>query len=85
MTQKPTHELKLGRVKAVIWKNDTTNGARYNAVFSKLYRVPESERKEDDNGWRESSSFSRDDISLLMKVADLTHLWMYTQNGKTDS
>lgn len=83
MTQKPTHELKLGRVKAVIWKNDTTNGARYNAVFAKLYRVQESEREEGDSGWRESSSFSRDDIPLLRKVADLTYQWMYEQNGKS--
>ena len=29
--QKPVHEIRLGRIKATIWENETENGTRYNA------------------------------------------------------
>ncbi len=78
--QKPKHEIRLGRVKAVIWENETTNGIRYNATFARLYRLAEEDRGKGDTGWRETSSFGRDDLPLIEKVASLAHLWMYSQN-----
>ena len=36
---KPTHEVRLGMIKAAIWKNDTENGGvRYNANFQRIYK-----------------------------------------------
>ena len=35
---KPVHEVRLGRVRAAIWENETSNGARHNVTFSRLYR-----------------------------------------------
>lgn len=77
--QKPKHEIRLGRVKATIWENDNAVGMRYNTTFARIYRLKEEERSQGDKGWRETSSFGRDDLSLLMKVADMAHTWAYTR------
>ena len=67
--QKPVEEIRVGRVRAAIWENETKNGARHNVTFSRLYR--------DDNGdWHDSTSFGRDDLLLLSKVADRAHSWI---------
>ena len=39
---KPVHELRLGRIKAAIWANETDNGIRHNVTLSRLYK-PEGE------------------------------------------
>ena len=35
--QKPIDEVRIGRVKATIWKNGTEDAPRYNVTFSRLY------------------------------------------------
>jgi len=83
--KKPANELRLGRLKAVIWSNDTENGERYNVQFKRIYRIDEAERGKKDNGWRESDSFGREDILLLAKLADQAHTWMYEQTAQTQT
>ena len=68
---KPVHEVRIGSVKAAIWKNDSEKGIRYNATFERLF-------KEGDQ-WKSSSSFSRDDLLTLAKVADQAHSWIHDQ------
>ena len=70
--EKPAHELRLGAIKATIWKNETTSGARYNTTFTRLYR--------DENEWKSTGSFGRDDLLVLGKVADRVHSWICEQN-----
>ena len=72
MAKRPIHEVRMGRVRAAIWENDTQNGTRYNVTFSRLYR--------EDDKWKDSSSFGRDDLPLLGKVADQVHSWIYQQS-----
>ena len=70
---KPVHEIKIGRLVAAIWRNEIEGGAiRHNVTFSRLYK-PEGEQ------WRNSSSFGRDDLLLLGKLADQVHSWIYDQ------
>jgi len=69
--QKPVHEVRLGFIKAAIWRNETDNGARYNATFSRLYK--------DGEDWKSTDSFGRDDLLLLGKVADQAHSWICEQ------
>jgi hypothetical protein len=69
---KPVHEVRLGRIKATLWLNETENGPRHNVCLSRLYK--------DDDGWKDSGSFGRDDLLLLAKVVDLTHTWICQQN-----
>ena len=74
--KRPVHELRLGRIRAAVWENSTQNGTRYNVTISRLYK--------DGDDWKDSTSFGRDDLPLLAKVADLTHTWIFEQSGATN-
>ena len=69
---KPIHEVRLGHIKAAVWKNETETGVRYNATFSRLYK--------DGDSWKSTDSFGRDDLLLLGKVADQAHSWIFNQS-----
>jgi hypothetical protein len=81
MAKKPVHEVRLGRIKAAIWENEAQNGSLYNVTFSRLY-------KDEADQWSDSTSFGRDDLPLLAKVADMAHTWIFQQkqesNGSKD-
>ena len=75
--KRPVHEIRLGRVKAAIWENDTKDGIRHNISLSRIYK--------DGNQWRDSTSFGRDDLPLVMKVSDMAHTWVYENaNSRSD-
>lgn len=80
---KPVHEVRLGRIKAAIWANETDNGVRHNVTITRLYKEGEE--------WRTSTSFGREELPLVAKVADLAHTWIYQQgqesngNGSNDN
>jgi hypothetical protein len=67
---KPVHEFRLGRIRAAIWLNDTESGPRYNVQISRLY-------KDKADKWKDSTSFGREDLPLVAKVADLAMVWIY--------
>jgi hypothetical protein len=71
--KRPVHEIRLGRIRAAIWENDTQNGTRHNVTVSRLYK--------DGDDWKDSSSFGRDDLPLVGKVLDQAHSWIFEQNG----
>src|SRR5262245_9167349 len=71
---KPAHEIRLGRIRATIWENDTESGVRYNVTFSRLYKS--------EDGWKDSTSMGLNDLLLVAKVADLAHSWIFEQNGE---
>lgn len=70
---RPVHEVRLGRIKAAIWENDTQNGARHNVTVSRIYK--------DGDTWKDSHSFGRDDLPLVAKVADQAHSWIFDQGS----
>jgi hypothetical protein len=72
MSNKPVHEIRIGRVRAAVWASEAAGVTRYNATFSRLY-------KDEVGQWKDSTSFGREDLPLVMKVADLAHTWMYQQ------
>ena len=70
--KQPAHEIKLGKIRATIWANETEDHeVWFNATISRLYK----------NGdlWKESTHFGRDDLPLLAKVADMAHTWIFQQ------
>ena len=67
---KPIDEVRIGRVKATIWKNGTEDAPRYNVTFSRLYK--------DGDQWKSTPSFGRNDLLTLAKVADLAHARIYS-------
>ena len=75
---RPVHEVRLGRIKAAIWENETQNGARHNVTVTRIYR-------DADDQWRDSASFGRDDLPLVAKVVDRAHSWIFDNaNGSTN-
>lgn len=72
--KRPVHEVRMGRIKATIWENATREGIRHNVSLTRIYK--------DGETWKDSSSFGRDDLPLVAKIADLAHTWVY-ENGKT--
>lgn len=62
----PVDEVRIGAIKAAIWRNPTDNGARFNVTFSRSYKDAQGE-------WKSSSSFGRDDLLVLAKIADRAH------------
>jgi hypothetical protein len=75
--QKPIHEVRLGTIKAAVWRNETEAGIRYNVTFSRLYK--------DGDDWKSTDSFGRDDLLLLSKVADQAHSWIFAQSQENES
>jgi hypothetical protein len=69
--QRPAHEIRLGRIKATIWANQNDNGTWYNVVLSRNYK--------DGDEWKSSSSFGRDELLTVAKVADLANSWIHGQ------
>jgi hypothetical protein len=62
----PVAEVRIGSVKAAIWRNEGESGPRFNVTFQRLYRTEQGK-------WQSTYSFGRDDLLVLMKVADATH------------
>ena len=63
---KPVDEVRLGALKAAIWRNERDNGARFNVTFSRSYR-------DSEGNWKSTSSFGRDDLLVVAKLADRAH------------
>jgi hypothetical protein len=74
---KPVKEFRMGPVKVLVWANETTNGVRHNVTVSRLYK--------DEDEWKETQSFGRDDLMLLAKLADQAHTWIYEQSAAASS
>ena len=68
---RPTHEVRLGAIKAAVWRNETETGARFNVKLSRIYK--------DGDTWKSTDSFGRDDLLLVSKVADQAHSWIHQQ------
>ncbi len=74
--QKPVHEIRLGRIKAAIWANETDNGTRHNVNITRLYK--------DGDEWKTSTSFGREELPLVAKIADMAHTWIYQQGHESN-
>ena len=70
---RPVQEIRMGRIRAAIWENETTNGTRFNVTVSRIYK--------DGDTWKDSNSFGRDDLLIVAKVLDRCHTWIYSENG----
>lgn len=68
--QKPIHEIRLGTVKAAIWRDQAGENTFHNVTFSRLYKDGES--------WKSSDSFGRDDLPKLVLVAEKAYEWIFT-------
>jgi len=74
---RPVHEIRLGRIKAAIWENDTKSGTRHNVSITRIYK--------DGDQWKDSTSFGRDDLPLVAKIADQAHTWIFQAAAESSS
>src|ERR1700729_3343001 len=70
----PVHTLRHRNIKAAIWKNQTAKGDMYNVTVIRSY-------KEDDM-WRDSHSFSYDDLMNVAKLLYDAHSYISTLRAK---
>ena len=77
--KKPAHEVRLGRIRAAIWANQTEDSDTwFNVTISRLYK--------DDGEWRDADSFRRDDLPIVAKVVDMAYDWIWKrQMANSDS
>ena len=69
---RPANEVKLGRIRASIWANEKSDQSIwYSVVVSRIYR--------DDDKWKESTSFGRDDLPIVSKAVELAYAWIWSQ------
>ena len=68
---KPVHEIRVGRIKAVVWLNRTDNGARHNVTLKRIFK------RDANSQWEQSDVFGRDDLLLLAEVCRLATLWIF--------
>jgi hypothetical protein len=66
---RPVHEVRIGSIKAAVWANEGAQGVFYNVTLSRVY-------KDRQGGWQTASTFGRDDLLVVAKVADLAHTWI---------
>jgi hypothetical protein len=69
MALHPVHEIRRGLVKARIWRKKTKSGIRHSVSVVRLFR--------NDDAWKESTRFGRDDLPLVRHVLDLAHTWIF--------
>lgn len=74
MKTKPIANVRLGRIRAAIWQNETKVGIRYSVTFSRLYKA-------EDGKWADSTSFNRDDLLILAQVAELAFTTLHQNLG----
>ena len=70
-TNRPANELRIGNIKAAVWRNENEGSIRYNVTFTRIYR--------DAEHWKATDAFGRDDLLVVAKLADQAHTWICTQ------
>ena len=80
MSNRPVHELRYGRIKAVIWKNEGAdgNGHSMSIVVFRIYKDPNTDV------WRETHSLGRDDLLVASKVMEDAFRWIHDQASQTE-
>ena len=74
----PAHEIRLGRIRAAIWKNQTqADVVWFNVTVTRLYK--------DGEQWKDSTAFGRDDLPVVSKVVDMAYAWIWRQQVPTNS
>ena len=62
----PVEQVRIGGIKAAIWRNEGNERPWFNVTFQRLYRTQ-------DGQWQSTASFAQSDLLALAKVADAAH------------
>lgn len=72
----PLHTIKLGKVQATIWRNETKHGPRFNVTVNRLYL--------DGETWKRSDSFGRDELLTAAHVFVRAFDWIWSQGKASE-
>jgi hypothetical protein len=75
---RPVRSIRIGRIRAAIWANQTDSGVVYNTTFERLFK------RDGSDTWESNDSFGVNDLLLLAKVADQAHTWIMQHRGNDD-
>ncbi|WP_437191143.1 hypothetical protein [Planctomicrobium sp. SH527] len=76
-TNKPVHQIQLGRIRAAIWANTAKKGGVwFNVVLTRRF-------KEGDE-WQDTTTFGCDDLPLVSKAADMAYAWIWEQTASAN-
>jgi hypothetical protein len=79
---RPVRVVRIRNIRGNIWANQFPSGqVVYNVTIDRLWKeddeINEGGEVLKKGEWHQSQSFSRDDLLLVAKVADLCHTWIY--------
>jgi len=64
----PVHKIRHGFVSASIWRQETDKGDLFNVTFQRSYR--------DEDTWKNSNSFGRNNLLVLSLIAARAFEWI---------
>ena len=72
----PAHVVKLGKIQASVWANETKHGRRFNVTACRLYL---------ENGeWKRSDSFGRDELLAAARAFQAAYDWIWSQGKASE-
>ncbi len=74
MSRAPVHEIEVGRIKASICLNETSQRAQHSVQIVRL--SIDGERS------KQSESFEQDDLPALARASDLAHAWILQHSAE---
>jgi hypothetical protein len=77
-TNKPAHEIRLGRVVVTLWRNEGRNGVWYTATLARLF-------KDEEDKWRSSQNLTIAEMPIASKALDLAWAWCLSQEESDKS
>jgi hypothetical protein len=72
---RPVFELRYGRLKASIWRQDSDRGHFFNVVLARSY-------KDDAGQWQNSNSLGERDLLEAAKLLTDCYTWIHRERSK---
>jgi hypothetical protein len=70
--QRPATEFRLGRMRMTVWANHhPERGVWYSVTATRLYK--------EGDAWKASTSYGRDDLHLIARLAEMVEVWIFRQ------
>jgi len=74
---KPIHEVKLGSVRAAVWRDQANDKVRFNVSLSRSYK--------DGDKWKSSEYFGREDLPKVAVVVQKVYEWTFSAEATGSS
>jgi hypothetical protein len=69
--RQPSAKFRMGRISATVWENQGEKGPWFTTTILRSYK--------DGDDWKSTSSFGREDLPLVEKVAAQALFWIFRQ------